>query len=151
MSAYHRKIKTGRTDRKEDATKTPISREVALSLEAIRQRVKDGLLALCVEVGLNTLEMMFEEELEEKIGKKGKHSAERSSYRHSHEPRKVVLGGVRSRCQSRGPARSTAKRLRSGRMRRSRVVRSWRAMHLRRCCMVYRRVTMPLGLSMWVR
>ncbi|HHY33976.1 MAG: hypothetical protein GX492_11455 [Firmicutes bacterium] len=55
MSAYHRKSKTGRTDRKEDATKTPISCEVAVSLEATRQRAKDGLPALCVEVGLNTL------------------------------------------------------------------------------------------------
>ncbi|MBC7084029.1 MAG: transposase [Firmicutes bacterium] len=62
-------------------------------MESIRQRAKDGLLALCVEVGLNTLEMMFEQELEEKIGKKGKHNADRSSYRHSYEPRKVVLGG----------------------------------------------------------
>ncbi|NLG78576.1 MAG: hypothetical protein GX492_01930 [Firmicutes bacterium] len=46
MSACHEKNKTGRTDRKEDATKTPISCEVALSLEAIRQKAKDGLLAL---------------------------------------------------------------------------------------------------------
>jgi len=36
---------------------------------------------------------MFEQELEEKIGKKGKHNADRSSYRHSYEPRKVVPGG----------------------------------------------------------
>lgn len=77
MSAYHKKSKTGRTDRREDAAKTPISREVALSLEAIRQRAKDGLLALCVEVGLNTLEMMFERELEAEIGKKGKHNPNR--------------------------------------------------------------------------
>ena len=93
MSAYHSKGSPGRGNGKADATKTLISREVALSLEAIRQRAKDGLLALCVEVGLNTLEMMFEQELEEKIGKKGKHNADRSSYRHSYEPRKVVLGG----------------------------------------------------------
>ena len=57
MSAYHNEGKTGRRDRKENATKAPGSREVALSLEAIRQRAKDGLLALCVEVGPNTLEM----------------------------------------------------------------------------------------------
>lgn len=44
MSACHKKSKTGRTDRKEDATKTPISCEVALSLDAIDQRTKDGLL-----------------------------------------------------------------------------------------------------------
>ncbi|HHY33989.1 MAG TPA: hypothetical protein GX515_13405 [Firmicutes bacterium] len=57
MSAYYGKSKTGRTDTKEDATQTSISREVVLSLEAIRQRAKYGLLALRVEVGLNTLEM----------------------------------------------------------------------------------------------
>ena len=60
MSAYHSKGNTGRANGKKDATKTPISREVALSPEAIRQKAKDGLLPLCVEVGLNTLEIMFE-------------------------------------------------------------------------------------------
>ena len=75
MSAYHSKVNTGRGNGEADAKKTLISREVALSLEAIRQRAKDGLLALCVEVGLNRLEMMFEQELEEKVGKKGKHNA----------------------------------------------------------------------------
>jgi len=56
MSAYHSRVNTGRGNGKADATKTVISREVALRLEAIRQRAKDGLLALCVEVGLNTLD-----------------------------------------------------------------------------------------------
>jgi len=51
---------------------------VALCLEAIRQRAKDGLLTLFVEVGLNTLEMIFEKGLEAKIGQKGKHNTERS-------------------------------------------------------------------------
>jgi len=36
---------------------------VALILEAIRQRAKEGVLALCGDVGLNTLEVMFEKEL----------------------------------------------------------------------------------------
>lgn len=44
-------------------------------------------------MGLNTLEMTFEKELEEKIGKKGKHNPGRKASRHSHESRPVVLGG----------------------------------------------------------
>ena len=93
MSAYHSKGSPGRGNGKADATKTLISREVALSLEAIRQRAKDGLLALCVGVGLNTLELLFEWELEEKTGQKGKHNPERKASRHDHETRPVVLGG----------------------------------------------------------
>ncbi len=62
MSAYHSKSNTGRANAKKDATKTPVSCEVALSLEAIRQRAKKDLLALCVKVGLNMLEMMFQQE-----------------------------------------------------------------------------------------
>lgn len=87
MSAYQRKSKTGRATKKEEPKGTRISSEVALSPGAIRQRAKEGLLALYVDVGLKTFEMMFEKELEEKVGKKGKHSAERSSSRYSHEPR----------------------------------------------------------------
>ena len=43
MSAYHSKGKTGRVNVKEQAARTPISREAALRLEAMRQRTKDGL------------------------------------------------------------------------------------------------------------
>ena len=44
-------------------------------------------------VGLNTLELLFERELEEKIGEKGKHNPGRKASRHGHETRPVVLGG----------------------------------------------------------
>ncbi|MEW6107214.1 MAG: hypothetical protein AB1563_12800 [Bacillota bacterium] len=47
----------GRGNKEEDATKARVPREAALSLEAIRQRAKDGLLVLWVEVGLKTLEI----------------------------------------------------------------------------------------------
>ncbi len=43
--------------------------------------------------GLNTLELLFERELEEKIGKKGKHNPGRKASRHSHESRPAVPGG----------------------------------------------------------
>jgi len=70
MSAYHSKGKSGRGTKEERPKGTRISSEVALSLEAIRQRAKEGLLALCVGVGLNTLEVLFEQELEEKPARK---------------------------------------------------------------------------------
>lgn len=62
-------------------------------MKTIRRRAKDGLLGLCVEMGLNTLELMFEKELEEKTGRKGKHSNERSGYSRAHKTRRVVSGG----------------------------------------------------------
>lgn len=55
MSACHSKGNTGRVNGKKDKTKTPISHEVALSLEAIREKAKSELLVLCVEVGLSRL------------------------------------------------------------------------------------------------
>lgn len=70
-----------------------MSREILLSLEATRQRTEDALVAFCVEVGLNPLDLQFEQEIEERIGKKGKHNGDCSSGRHSCHSRNVVLGG----------------------------------------------------------
>lgn len=61
--------------------KTWVSGEIGFSPEATRQRAKEGLLALRMEAGLDTLEMVCEQELE------------RSGSRHSHERRKIVPGG----------------------------------------------------------
>jgi putative transposase len=66
--------------------------------EALGQLVgaaKEGLLALSVGVGLGVLSSMMEEEVEEVVGLKGKHNAERSAVRHGHEGGSVTLGGRR--------------------------------------------------------
>lgn len=53
-----------------------------------------------MEVGSETLELMFESELEEKIGEKGKYSAERCGFRHGYETRQGTLGGRKVRTAS---------------------------------------------------
>lgn len=67
MSACHGKGESGRGTEEGGTKGTRISSEVVLSLEAIRQRAEEALLALCVGAGLNTLGLLFERELEEKI------------------------------------------------------------------------------------
>jgi transposase-like protein len=56
---------------------------------------KEGLLALGVGVGLGVLHELMETEVEEVIGPKGKHDADRSAVRHGHDRGEVTLGGRR--------------------------------------------------------
>jgi putative transposase len=56
---------------------------------------KEGLLALSVGVGLGVLSELMAEEVDEVVGPKGRHDAERSAVRHGHEPGEVTLGGRR--------------------------------------------------------
>jgi transposase-like protein len=66
--------------------------------EALGQLVgaaKEGLLALSVGVGLGVLAELMEEEVDDVVGRKGRHNAERSAVRHGHESGEVTLGGRR--------------------------------------------------------
>ena len=66
--------------------------------EALGQLVgaaKEGLLALSVGVGLGVLEELMTEEVDDVVGLKGKHNAERTAVRHGHEDGAVTLGGRR--------------------------------------------------------
>jgi transposase-like protein len=66
--------------------------------EALGQLVgaaKEGLLALSVGVGLGVLAELMEEEVDDVVGPKGRHNAERSAVRHGHESGEVTLGGRR--------------------------------------------------------
>ncbi len=56
---------------------------------------QEGLLALSVGVGLGVLAELFEEEVVEVVGVKGKHIADRVAVRHGHEAGEVTLGGRR--------------------------------------------------------
>ena len=55
----------------------------------------EGLLALSVGVGLGVLAELMEEEVDEVVGPRGKHDAERAAVRHGHECGEVTLGGRR--------------------------------------------------------
>ncbi|MFL5862077.1 MAG: IS256 family transposase [Solirubrobacteraceae bacterium] len=66
--------------------------------EALGQLVgaaKEGLLALSVGVGLGVLSELMEEEVDDVVGPKGKHNAERTAVRYGHEDGEVTLGGRR--------------------------------------------------------
>jgi putative transposase len=66
--------------------------------EALGQLVgaaKEGLLALSVGVGLGVLAELMEEEVDDVVGPKGRHNAQRSAVRHGHESGEVTLGGRR--------------------------------------------------------
>jgi len=56
---------------------------------------KEGLLALSVGVGLGVLAELMEEEVDEVVGPKGRHDAERVAVRHGREAGEVTLGGRR--------------------------------------------------------
>lgn len=56
---------------------------------------KEGLLALSVGVGLGVLAELMEDEVEEVVGPKGKHDADRTAVRHGHDGGEVTLGGRR--------------------------------------------------------
>src|SRR5215218_93752 len=56
---------------------------------------KEGLLALSVGVGLGVLHELMEAEVDEVVGPKGRHIADRTAVRHGHEGGEVTLGGRR--------------------------------------------------------
>ena len=56
---------------------------------------KEGLLALSVGVGLGVLHELMEAEVDEVVGPKGRHIADRGAVGHGHEDGEVTLGGRR--------------------------------------------------------
>jgi len=56
---------------------------------------KEGLLALSVGVGVGVLAELMAEEVDDVVGPKGRHDADRAAVRHGHEAGQVTLGGRR--------------------------------------------------------
>jgi transposase-like protein len=67
--------------------------EVQLGLFA--ERMREGLLAASVAIGLEVMGELLEAEVAEVAGAKGKHDRERTVYRHGSEAGRVTLGGRR--------------------------------------------------------
>jgi putative transposase len=59
------------------------------------ERMRDGLLAASVAIGLEVMSELQEAEVAELAGPKGKHDPDRSAYRHGSEAGRVTLGGRR--------------------------------------------------------
>ena len=73
----------------------PLPERVTIALAALAETAREGLLALSVGVGLAVVGEIFEEELTQLVGPRGKHSPERRAYRHGQERRQLTLGGRR--------------------------------------------------------
>jgi putative transposase len=69
--------------------------KVGEQLVAFAERMQEGLLAASVAIGLDVMAELMEADATEVAGPKGKHSRERSAYRHGHEDATVALGGRR--------------------------------------------------------
>jgi len=69
----------------------------AEQLEAFQTRMRDGLLAASVAVGLGVLGEFLAAEVAEKAGPKGRHNPDRIAVRHGTEQATVPLGGRRVR------------------------------------------------------
>src|SRR5215471_9387252 len=77
----------------------PLPERVTIGLEAAAETAREGLLALSVRVGLAVVAEIFEEEMTQRVGPRGKHSPERRAYRHGQESRQLTLGGRRVEIQ----------------------------------------------------
>lgn len=64
-------------------------------LECFAARMRQGLLAASVAIGLEVMGELIDVEVAELAGPKGKHDANRAAYRHGSEDGKVTLGGRR--------------------------------------------------------
>ena len=63
--------------------------------EVLLNMASQGLLNLATELGMEAMCQIFEHEVEQHVGPKGKHDATRRAYRHGTENTKVVLGGTK--------------------------------------------------------
>src|SRR5215218_268511 len=78
-----------------EASGSPLPPPVQEALGELAGAAKEGLLALSVGVGLGVLHELMEAEVDEVVGPKGKHDADRSAVRHGHDRGEVTLGGRR--------------------------------------------------------
>ena len=73
----------------------PLPERVTIALAEMAETAREGLLALSVGVGLAVVGEIFEQEVTQLVGPRGKHSPERQAYRHGQERRQLTLGGRR--------------------------------------------------------
>lgn len=89
MEKYH----GVRTATAEEARQLELPEEVGVAIGELAGKMREGLLALSVGVGLQVMDELIEEELIRLCGPKGKHDPERTAKRHGDRRAKAVLGG----------------------------------------------------------
>jgi transposase-like protein len=78
-----------------ELTAADLPAQLSVNLGELVGTAREGLLALCVGIGLSVVQELFQEEVIRLAGPKGKHDPERAAYRHGQEPRQLTLGGRR--------------------------------------------------------
>jgi len=82
-------------DTTDAATLPDLPEEIALAMTDIAGAARDGLMAMSVAAGMAVMAAMFEAEITEACGPKGKHDANRAAVRHGPGRGSVTLGGRR--------------------------------------------------------
>jgi transposase-like protein len=85
----------GQVDLADPALPERIAGKVSGQLELFASRMRQGLLAASVAIGLEVMGELVEAEVTELAGPRGKHDSGRAVYRHGSEEGKVTLGGRR--------------------------------------------------------
>jgi putative transposase len=78
-----------------EASESPLPPRIQEALGELVGAAREGLLALSVGVGLGVVHELMELEVDEVVGPKGKHDADRAAVRHGHEDGSMTLGGRR--------------------------------------------------------
>jgi putative transposase len=87
-------VSTVRLAEAADAAGLPeLPEEIQLAVTDIAGAVREGLLAMSVAAGMAVMQAMFEAEIAEACGSKGKHDPGRAAVRHGTGPGSVTLGG----------------------------------------------------------
>ncbi|SHY37353.1 transposase [Mycobacteroides abscessus subsp. abscessus] len=86
-----------------DAVVLPdLPEEIALAMTDIAGAAREGLLAMSVAAGMAVMQALFEAEIAEVAGPKGKHDPNRAAVRHGSGRGSVTLGGRRVAVDRRG-------------------------------------------------
>ena len=94
MGTYHRPTAAvPAAHAQEAAAELSLPESVVISLVDLAGAAKEGLLALAMGTGLETLPVLLEESVAAVAGPKGKHNPERAAVRHGSEAGSVTLGG----------------------------------------------------------
>ena len=88
MKDYH----GPRTATAAEASELDLPEELQLEIAGLAGKMREGLLALSVGIGLKVMDELVEEELVRLCGPKGKHDPERTASRHGSRRSEVVLG-----------------------------------------------------------
>jgi putative transposase len=78
-----------------EAPESPLPPQIQEALGELVGAAREGLLALSVGVGLGVVHELMESEVDEVVGPRGKHDADRAAVRHGHEDGSMTLGGRR--------------------------------------------------------